>query len=173
MIICLIISILANITQYQSKLQNGSSILSAIAISGSGGIRDPKQRKSKLGDGCRHVFLDVGSNIGVHSRILFEPSMYPIKNNTNAIAANSGLAKFSARHFFEEQFGLEDDRVNTEICIFAFEPNPKHIQRQRELEQVYKNMGWRYHFLQAGVSEPLATHKPKMIASYRAPAFLI
>jgi len=154
LIICLVISLLANITQYQSTHQSESSILSfATAIHGGGDTRDPKQRKPKLGDGCRHVFLDVGSNIGVHSRILFEPSMYPIKNNTNSIAANSGVAKFSARNFFEEEFGLEDDRVNTEICIFAFEPNPKHIQRQRELEKVYSNMGWRYHFLPVGVSD--------------------
>lgn len=31
----------------------------------------------KLGDGCYHIFLDVGANIGVHTRFLFEPMKYP------------------------------------------------------------------------------------------------
>ena len=31
----------------------------------------------KLADGCYHVFLDVGSNIGMHVRFLLEPHKYP------------------------------------------------------------------------------------------------
>lgn len=33
--------------------------------------------RPKLGDGCHHVFIDVGSNIGVHARFLYEPDRYP------------------------------------------------------------------------------------------------
>ena len=33
---------------------------------------------ARLLDGCRHVFLDVGSNRGVHVRFLYEPSAYPL-----------------------------------------------------------------------------------------------
>ena len=31
----------------------------------------------RLGDGCYHVFLDVGSNRGVHGRFFFEPVVCP------------------------------------------------------------------------------------------------
>ena len=31
----------------------------------------------RLGDGCYHVFLDVGSNRGVHGRFFYEPELYP------------------------------------------------------------------------------------------------
>ena len=34
-------------------------------------------RKPSLLDGCYHVYLDVGSNIGVQVRKLFQPDEYP------------------------------------------------------------------------------------------------
>ena len=34
-------------------------------------------QQSKLGDGCYHIFLDVGSNIGIHARFLYQPDRYP------------------------------------------------------------------------------------------------
>ena len=34
-------------------------------------------RKPNLLDGCYHVYLDVGSNIGVQVRKLFQPAEYP------------------------------------------------------------------------------------------------
>mmetsp|Transcript_639 Transcript_639/g.1463 ORF Transcript_639/g.1463 Transcript_639/m.1463 type:complete len:295 (+) Transcript_639:161-1045(+) len=96
-------------------------------------------RKRKLGDGCYHVFLDVGSNIGVHSRFLFEPSKYP--------DAKTG------RRLFNEHFGGEESRDNRDICSFAFEPNPVHVTRHRELSEAYSKKGWRYVFIPAGVSD--------------------
>ena len=43
-------------------------------------IKDiPGLRKSEINilDGCYHVYLDVGSNIGVQVRKLYEPRKYP------------------------------------------------------------------------------------------------
>ena len=37
----------------------------------------PKGTQPQLADGCGHVYLDVGSNIGVQVRKLFEPEKYP------------------------------------------------------------------------------------------------
>ena len=37
------------------------------------------QKKSILG-GCYHVYLDVGSNVGVQVRKLFQPEEYPKAN---------------------------------------------------------------------------------------------
>ena len=63
-------------------------------------------QRAQLADGCYHVFLDIGANLGVHSQFLFEPEKYPD-------------AKF-ARRIFDEDFGIRRD--NRDICVFAFEP---------------------------------------------------
>lgn len=103
-------------------------------------VRGSESRKTtviKLGDSCYHVFIDVGSNIGVHGRFLFEPEKYPDAE--------------IARKIFDEHFG--DYRDNRDICVFAFEPNPGHRARQERLQEVYGALGWRYHYIGAGVSD--------------------
>lgn len=92
---------------------------------------------AKLADGCYHVFVDVGANIGVHARFLFEPEKYP----------NATLAK----SWFDEAFGTFRDNRN--VCVFAFEPNPKHKERLSQLQHVYQAMGWRYVPIFSGVSD--------------------
>lgn len=90
-----------------------------------------------MGDGCYHIYLDVGSNIGVHTRFLFEPHLYP-----NAKVALS---------IFDREFGV--NRNNLDICSFGFEPNPIHEERHIKLMDEYNKMGWRYHYIQAGASD--------------------
>lgn len=154
LLVCLLVSLLGNITQLQQQSIGSGGENNTINISSRYTKPNNQQRRRpKLGDGCRHVFLDVGSNIGVHGRILFEPHLYPIRNSTNAFTQTENVVTFSARTFFKEQLGPEDERVNTDICIFSFEPNPRHVQRQKELEEVYNKLGWRYHFIHAGVSD--------------------
>lgn len=96
-----------------------------------------QRRKPKFGDDCYHIFLDVGANLGVHSRFLFEPEKYP-----NAIKAQS---------VFDKEFGAR--RNNSDLCAFAFEPNPAHKSRHEKLANAYRKFGWRYHFIQAAVSD--------------------
>ena len=91
----------------------------------------------KLGDGCYHIFLDVGSNIGVHTRFLYEPDLYPDAKTSISI--------------FEKEFGVH--RNNTDFCAFGFEPNPAHENRHKMLMNEYDKMGWRYYYIQAGVSD--------------------
>jgi len=93
-------------------------------------------RRPKLGDGCYHIFLDVGANIGIHTRFLYEPDLYP--NSKTSVAA------------FAEKFGYP--RENDNFCVFGFEPNPKFEQRHLNLAKAYNAMGWRYTPLLAGVS---------------------
>ena len=97
------------------------------------------KRDTKLADGCYHVFIDAGSNIGMHARFLFEPSLYP--------------KAWIARKFFTSYFGPEALRDNRDFCVFAFEPNPNHIQRHHEMREAYAAMDWRYHFFPAGVGD--------------------
>ena len=102
-------------------------------------IQHTSHHGRKRGDGCHHIFLDVGANIGVHSRFLFEPKLYP--------------QSVMAQNIYNEQFGKEDrDKLHL-FCAFAFEPNPNHEVRHMKLENVYEEMGWRYHYIQAAASD--------------------
>lgn len=95
--------------------------------------------KKKLGDGCYHVFLDAGANIGTHSRFLLEPSKYPNAEN--------------ARKAFELAFGPPETRDPRDFCAFAFEPNPAHRERHALLKKAYDAMGWRYVPVEAGLGD--------------------
>ena len=83
--------------------------------------------------GCRHVYVDVGSNIGVQVRKLYEPYKYP----------GSPVLKI-----FDKYFGSS----RRDVCAFGFEPNPHHYARLRKIETVYRARGWRVHFFLAAAS---------------------
>lgn len=95
-----------------------------------------EHRETKHGDGCYHVFLDVGANIGVHGRFLLEPEKYP--------KSRSSVALFAKEY---------PDLDNQDVCVFAFEANPKHWPRLRKVSEAYAAMGWRYHIVEAAVSD--------------------
>ncbi|KAL7518783.1 hypothetical protein ACHAWX_003589 [Stephanocyclus meneghinianus] len=94
-------------------------------------------RRSKLGDGCYHIFLDVGANIGLHARFLYEPESYP-KADT-------------AKSIFEKEFGTSRD--NRDFCVFAFEPNPNHLARHIKLKNHFERSGLHYHHVPVAVSD--------------------
>jgi hypothetical protein len=85
-----------------------------------------------MGDGCKHVYLDLGANIGVHNRFLFQPEFYP---------------KTSMKGVFDEAFGSPKIRSrpsnDSGICTFAFEANPIHATRLRAMEECYLTRGHR------------------------------
>ena len=80
----------------------------------------PLKAKSAFGD-CSMFYLDVGSNIGVQVRKLFEPSRYP------------GAAVLPV---FDGYFGLGRYR-NKNICAKGLEMNPSHTPRLVALERHY------------------------------------
>jgi hypothetical protein len=92
-----------------------------------------------LGDDCYHVFLDVDANIGVHSRFLFEPHLYP-----DATTAHS---------LFNQQFGPPSMRDSSDICSFAFEPNLNHAATLQRTAKAYQAHGWRYYPYHVGVGD--------------------
>lgn len=65
---------------------------------------------------CEAVYLDVGSNIGVQIRKLFEPQKYP------------GAPVHS---LFTETFALTD---RCRVCAIGVEPNPRHRKRLSQLQ---------------------------------------
>jgi hypothetical protein len=96
-------------------------------------VEEPKREA----DGCYHVFLDVGANIGVQSRFLLEPEKYPEAKN--------------AHNLFSTQFGTNRD--NRDFCTFEFEPNPAHQAVLERNSKAYEAMGWRYHVKNVGASD--------------------
>mmetsp|Transcript_45039 Transcript_45039/g.72494 ORF Transcript_45039/g.72494 Transcript_45039/m.72494 type:complete len:398 (+) Transcript_45039:279-1472(+) len=90
-----------------------------------------------LGNGCAKLFLDVGSNIGIHGRFLFEPELYQPRHLYDNI--------------FDSEFGGNRTQNREEMCVVAFEPNPRHRKRQQEVATAYARQGWRYRAFYAAV----------------------
>jgi hypothetical protein len=88
-------------------------------------------------DGCYHVFIDVGANIGVHARFLLEPEKY----------FNAKIAQT----IFDTEFGTGRD--NRDICTFEIEPNPAHAAAHVRNAAAYQAMGWRFHYLPFAASD--------------------
>jgi len=80
---------------------------------------------------CTHIYLDVGSNIGVQVRKLFEPAKYP--NATRLLAE------------FTKVFGEPAGRPE-KVCALGIEPNPHHQPRLQALGEAYSARGFRTHF---------------------------
>ena len=85
----------------------------------------------RVADGCRHVFLDLGANIGVHNRFLFEPGQYPRTAMQKVFDGAFGDAKFR-----------QQGSAASGICAFAFEANPAHAERLKRLETCYRRRGF-------------------------------
>lgn len=84
---------------------------------------------------CEHVYLDLGSNIGIQIRKLYEPQYYP-------------RARFL--QVFNEKFGIvantsksaADLAARSNVCAFGFEPNPHFTHRLSAIEEAYTNIGF-------------------------------
>jgi len=83
---------------------------------------------------CHNVYLDVGSNIGVQVRKLFEPHLFP-------------KADTVTMQLFEKAFGTPEQRRTAGfLCAFGFEGNPEHAKGLKELETCYVKKGWKTYF---------------------------
>lgn len=82
---------------------------------------------------CKHVFVDVGANIGMHARFLFEPEAYP---------------KSAYVRLFRRLLGHKQN----ETCAIEIEPNPLHAARHRALQARYRSKGRSYVYLQRAVA---------------------
>jgi FkbM family methyltransferase len=93
--------------------------------------------KSDEFSNCTSIFLDLGANIGVQGRRLYEMEKFPRRGILNDL--------------FDKHFGkTAEERLN--VCTFAFEPNPRHTPRLREMEAIYQSLGIRYYFYPYAVS---------------------
>ena len=95
------------------------------------------EKYSEMLDGCYHIYVDVGSNIGIQVRKLFEPERYP---------------EGKVLPIFDKVFGNIDHRRKENhangkiICVVGFEPNPRHKRDLKELEASYNTCGYKVKF---------------------------
>jgi hypothetical protein len=74
---------------------------------------------------CQHIYLDVGTNIGIQLRKLYEPSLYP----------RADILKH-----FESFYGPIENR--NQVCAIGIEPNPKWTKSLSDLESYYQEKGF-------------------------------
>jgi len=82
--------------------------------------------------GCRHVYLDMGLNIGSKLRVLYEPERERRWQKT-----------------FDEVFGPR--KARGDVCAIGFEPNPNHTRHLMRAVAQYTGRGHRVHVFQAAV----------------------
>ena len=73
---------------------------------------------------CHHLYVDMGTNVGVQIRKLYEPMHYP-------------GAKILP--VFEDYFG---NNTRKSVCAIGFEANDVHNSRLIELQTSYQNAGY-------------------------------
>jgi len=87
-----------------------------------------EEERQHILDGCRHVYLDMGTNSGVQIRKLYQPQLFP-----NA----------SVLPIFDKFFGPIGKRDLKTVCAVGFEPNILHNKALHQLEKHYQDCGWR------------------------------
>ena len=93
-------------------------------------------------DGCYHVYLDVGSNVGIQVRKIYEPEKYV---KSMAIPYYDSL--FGPVELRRQKF-IPDLREKKEtVCAVGFEPNPKHTKQLKKLQETYQKCGYFVNFL--------------------------
>merc|ERR1719183_2580786 len=109
--------------------------MSSLQLPGAAMIEKPANEDAAIGaaqdyehpdwlSSCKQIFVDLGSNIGVNVRKLYEPEKYR-------------GAKLLPE--LEKAFGSVADRRKPEsgLCALGFEPNPEHQGRLAKIEDAY------------------------------------
>ena len=84
---------------------------------------------------CEHIYLDVGTNIGVQIRKLYQPELYP------------GAEVLPT---FEKLFG---PAPRCHVCSIGFEPNPHHNQTLNDVEGALRGAGAPVRIFRAAASD--------------------
>jgi hypothetical protein len=79
---------------------------------------------------CQHFYIDMGTNIGIQLRKLYEPHYFP---GAQALPT------------FDMYFGNEkatNNRTRSNVCSIGFEPNHVHFDRLNGLQNKYRMAGY-------------------------------
>jgi len=121
--VCLLIVLALTLSPYKRIFQPAASIdLTKL-------FHFHSELKPNILDGCRHVYLDMGSNQGIQIRKLYEPQLFP------------GAPILP---IFYKYFGPQASRLRAgTVCAVGWEPNPAHIPVLARLEEAYNRCGWK------------------------------
>jgi hypothetical protein len=108
--------------QKQQQLQNIARLLVSEYVSPVANSLHNFLRKHN----CIDVYLDLGSNIGVQVRKLYQPSCFP---GANALSV------------FEKAFGIENSTRRQAVCALGFEPNMRHISILEKTQHYRQSQG--------------------------------
>ena len=84
---------------------------------------------------CQHAYLDLGANIGVQIRKLYQAELYP---------------RAPALSLFNASFGPPP---RCRVCSIGVEPNPRHATRLSQLMERYQRAGVGVLVLNAAISD--------------------
>ncbi|CAB9524583.1 expressed unknown protein [Seminavis robusta] len=129
-----------------SLFSRDSSISLTTGTTTSKTVSTRTKKRGKLGDGCFHIFLDVGGDLGLHARFVLEPQWYSDAVETHKV--------------IDGAFGPPSKRDNRDICVFAFpnamapedqavdedmvELHQKRRNRRQQLQAAYAKLGWKF-----------------------------
>ena len=100
-------------------------------------VNDPRDKllhQDNILDGCYHIYIDAGSNIGNSIRKIFEPEKYP----------DALLLPIYDKYFgtIENRRSKPSKYSGNMVCAVGFEPNPFHTLHLKKLETAYQKCGW-------------------------------
>eukprot|EP00747_Dinoflagellata_sp_TGD_P221249 gnl/TRDRNA2_/TRDRNA2_93104_c0_seq2.p1 gnl/TRDRNA2_/TRDRNA2_93104_c0~~gnl/TRDRNA2_/TRDRNA2_93104_c0_seq2.p1 ORF type:complete len:331 (+),score=43.27 gnl/TRDRNA2_/TRDRNA2_93104_c0_seq2:1-993(+) len=99
-------------------------------------LRVSVDKAPMLEDYCQHVYLDMGANLGVQVRKLFQPAEYQGANISKV---------------FDKYFGGPDNRskpsLESGICAIGIEANPHWVGRLKAVEEFSRRHEWHVQFL--------------------------
>ncbi|CAF1234124.1 unnamed protein product [Didymodactylos carnosus] len=83
-----------------------------------------EQDRQNVLDDCRYIYIDLGTNIGIQIRKLYEPKLYP----------NSPVLPL-----FQKIFGNH----SAQVCSVGFEANPIHTAYLKKFEKYCWQRNWK------------------------------
>ncbi len=92
--------------------------------------RPPTIIDRTLLDGCRYVFIDIGSHIGMHFISLYY----------NKAGRNDSISSIFDTYFTK-------NRIRSDLCAVGFESNNRLKKRHETLQKRYERINLRVHFL--------------------------
>jgi hypothetical protein len=78
---------------------------------------------------CKHFYWDMGTNIGIQLRKLYEPQFFP----------RAAVIPFFARLFGDES---PSGKMHDNVCAIGFEPGHIHVPRLLALQDAYQKAGY-------------------------------
>lgn len=89
--------------------------------------------------GCRSAYIDVGTNVGMQVRKVYEPGLYA-QDGRRLRADARAAARDGYLELFDAAFGEARSR-SCNVCVIGMEPNPRHRPHLVALQGALRDAG--------------------------------